>query len=274
MKRILFFETNVFTGATRVTRTFAKKLSGRFETRTVVINDLVKSKEEIQVAINLEQPDILFCSFSVLNSDVITLGKEKGLTVVVRQDYKLSDLSKETKQRVIETYPKSDWIISQTPEMKQEFLDDEALQMCKIKVVDNPLDEEDILHKAAEPNPFPDNGYSHFLWVGRKDSIKDLPTLKKAFSIVHKLYPKTDLTVVSDDPNPYRWIKNADCVVISSRSEASPNVLREALFLGTSVVSTDCSPIIRRILPKECIAEVGNAKMLAIALIRIINHHN
>ncbi len=266
MKRILFFETTIYTGAIRVTRTIAKKISGRFDVRTAVINEIKNPKEEIEEAIGREQPDILFSSFSAINPDVILAGKERNLIVVVRSDYNFKDLSAEAQERILATYPKADWIIAQTPEMKEDLLGKDALQKCRIKVIENPLDEEDILLKASEPNPFPNNGCFHFLWVGRRDPIKDLPTLHKAFDLVHKQYPNTDLTLVSDDNNPYRWIKNADCLVISSVLEASPNVLREALFLGTDVVSTDCSPTVWKLLPRERIVRVEEPGELAEAM--------
>lgn len=263
MKRILFFETPEFTGATRVTRTIEKKVRGHFETRTAVINDKNNIEEEINKAIAKEEPDILFSSFTSINPEVISVGKEYGLIVVVRQDYKLSDVTDTTKKRIFRTYTNADCVIAQTHEMKQELQSYDELKDCRIKVIENLLDEEDILEKAKAPNPFPDNRNFHFLWVGRRDPIKDIPTLQNAFDIVHQHYPKTDLTLVSDDTNPYRWMKNADCIVISSISEASPNVLREALFLGTKVVSTDCSPIVKRLLTSDRIANVSDTNDLA-----------
>ena len=270
MKRILFFETTTFTGATRVTRTIAKKISGRFDVRIAVIREIKSPKEEIEEAIEREKPDILFSSFSAINPDVILAGKERNLIVVVRSDYNFKDLSTEKQERILDTYPKADWIIAQTPEMKEDLLAKDALQKCRIKVIENPLDEEEILLKTSAPNPFPDNGCFHFLWVGRRDPIKDLPTLYKAFELVHEQYPNTDLTLVSDDDNPYRWIKNADCLVICSVSEASPNVLREALFLRIKVVSTDCSPSVRRLLPPEQIAKVSDVESLSRVMLNIV----
>lgn len=272
MKSILFFETADFNGATRVTQTIKKIVRRHYETRSTIIADLDNPEKEICEAIAKEQPDILFSSFASINPEVISVGKEYGLIVVVRQDYKLSDLTDTTKKRIFRTYTNADWIIVQTPEMKQELLSYEALINCRIKVIDNPLDEEDILEKAKAPNPFPDNGNFHFLWVGRRDPIKDIPTLQKAFEIVPKQHPNTDLTLVSDDPNPYRWIKNADCLVISSISEASPNVLREALFLGTKVVSTECSPIVKRLLTPDRIAKVSDVDDLADKMCLAICH--
>lgn len=266
MKKILFFETNEFTGATRVTRTLAKAATKEYEVAFAQVGE--KVREDIESAIARERPDIIFSSFAEINPRVIQAGKQYNLYVIVRNDYNLKDIPEEQKNRIIETYPYADEVIAQTEEMKYELLQNNCADASKIKVMDNPLDEEAILQKAAEPNPFSENGCFHFLWVGRKDPIKDLDTLQAAYGIVKKQVPKTDLTLVSDDPNPYKWMKYADCLVISSLSEASPNVLREALFLGTPVISTDCSETVRKLLPKESIVPVHQPVAMADAMIK------
>jgi glycosyltransferase involved in cell wall biosynthesis len=268
MQKILFFETHEFTGATRVTRTLAKAAAKKYEVAFAYVGNNVK--EDIESAIARERPDILFSSFVEINPVVIQIGKQNNLYVIVRNDYNLKDVSKEQKKRIIETYPFADEVIVQTEEMKYKLLQNVCVDASKIKIMDNPLDEEEILQKAAEPNPFPDNGCFHFLWVGRKAPIKDLPTLQKAFEIVNKLYSQTDLTLVSNDSNPYRWMKNSDCLVISSLSEASPNVLREALFLGTPVISTDCSETVRKLLPSQNIVPTHNPEALAKAMAELV----
>lgn len=160
----------------------------------------------------------------------------------------------------------ADEIIAQTEQMREDLLNALVIDSSKVKVIENPLDEEDIITKVKGPNPFPDNGCFHFLWVSRKDPIKDIETLQRAFDLVHEVCQKTDLTLVSNDPNPYLWMKYADCLVISSRSEASPNVLREALFLGTPVISTDCSQTVRQLLPPHRIVPVHDPEAMACAM--------
>lgn len=268
MKKILFFETNVFTGATRVTHTLAKAAKKEYEVAFAKVGHNVR--EDIETAIKKESPDILFSSFILINPEVILAGKRHSLYVIIRNDYKLEDVGVNVRLRAIETYPFADEVIVQTEEMCQSLLTTLAIDSSKIRVIENPIDEEDILEKAKASNPFPDNDSFHYLWVGRKDPIKDLPTLLKAFEIVHRNNPKTDLTLISDDSNPYRWMKNAGCLVISSKSEASPNVLREAMFLGTPVVSTDCSPDVKKMLPLERVANVGDADELARIMLSIL----
>lgn len=272
MKKILFFEVNEFTGATRVTRTLLKEAKIHYEVAIALVGNQII--EDIESAIAVEKPDTLFSSFIKINPDVIKVGKAKDLEVIIRNDYKLADITEDIKRKVLETYPQANEIIVQTEEMRQELLQFIEIDSSKVRVMDNPLDKEDIITKAKAQNPFPNNGNYHFLWVGRKDPIKDIPTLEKAFEIVHKRYQNTDITFISDDPNPYRWMKYADCLVISSRSEASPNVLREALFIGTPVISTDCSPTVRQLLSPQNIVPVHDSKALAEAMIRMIELHD
>lgn len=267
MKKILFFETNNFTGATRVTRTLAKAAKRDYVVAVAKVGFNVR--EEIESSIELEIPDILFSSFVQINSEVIKIGKQHSLYVIVRNDYKLEDITDDVKRNIIESYPQADEIIVQTEIMRQDLLQLLSVDPRKVKVLENPLDKEDILEKIDVPNPYSSSCF-HFLWVGRKDPIKDLPTLQQAFELVHQNYPQTDLTLVSDDPNPYKWMKYADCLVISSRSEASPNVLREALFIGTPVISTDCSPIVRQLLPPQNIVPIHDPEALAQAMAHMI----
>lgn len=267
MKKILFFETKEFTGATRVTRTLAKAAKQNCEVSFAQVGENVR--EDIESAIAKEQPEILFSSFIQINPEVILAGKRHSLYVIVRNDYKIEDVADSVRTWAVETYPLADEIIAQTEEMRRSLLNIPEIELSRVRVLENPLDEEDILEKAKEPNPFQNNGCYHFLWVGRKDPIKDLPTLQKAFEIVNKENPKTDMTLISDDPNPYRWMKHADCLVISSKSEASPNVLREALFLGTKVISTDCSPTVRKLLQQEYIVPVGDFRRMAEVMIKL-----
>ncbi len=265
MKKILFFETYEFTGATRVTRTLAKAAKQKYIVAFAKVGDNVK--EDIESAIEKENPDILFSSFIHINPEIILTGKQNSLHVIIRNDYKLEDVPESVRLQAIETYPFADEIIAQTEDMLQSMLAIPSVEPSRVRVMENPLDKEDILEKANEPNPFSDNGYYHFLWVGRKDPIKDLPTLQRAFEIVNKENPKTDLTLISDNPNPYKWMKHANCLVISSISEASPNVLREAMFLGTPIVATDCSPTVRDLLHPSSIVPIGDVSALAKAMI-------
>lgn len=180
MKRILFFETPEFTGATRVTRAIAKSLRDQYEEFFAVVNPNSENlRYKISKQVQQQQPNILFSSFVSINPDVIEIGEAMGLTVVIRTNYKLSDIHQSILVRIKETYPHADQLIAQTNEMAEELRNIDGVQSQKIIVLENPLDKEGILLKAAEPNPFSGNGNFHFLWVRREDPIKEVETLKE-----------------------------------------------------------------------------------------------
>ncbi|MEF8823758.1 MAG: glycosyltransferase [Desulfohalobiaceae bacterium] len=75
------------------------------------------------------------------------------------------------------------------------------------------------------------------------------------------------------DANPYAYLARADLFVLSSRFEGSPNVLKEALALGTPVVATDCRSGPREILKDGRygpLVPVDDPKSLAEAMERVL----
>ena len=83
--------------------------------------------------------------------------------------------------------------------------------------------------------------------------------------------------------NPYIYMKNADCFVLSSRNEGLPNVMIEALYLGTPVAAFKCIPVIERIVSegrtgylasKENVEELAAAMEKAVTLGRIETTYN
>jgi glycosyltransferase involved in cell wall biosynthesis len=78
-----------------------------------------------------------------------------------------------------------------------------------------------------------------------------------------------DVSLPGFTANPYAFMSRADLFVLSSRWEGSPNVLTEAMALGTAVVATDCPSGPREILQAGAVAPlvaVGEEDALAEAM--------
>lgn len=216
-----------------------------------------------------EHPDEVFCSLIHLNDEIVRASKiVGGIKVILRNNYNLSDVSRILVEKAKYAYPQADLVIAQTERMKQELIDVCGVSEEIIKVIDNPVDTEYIDEKlSGVSSPYPDDGNKHFCWVGRYDYIKGVDILIEGLAKAYHQNPIISLYMIGsideDNPycqsilemvksnglsdivhfigfqdNPYQWIKNADCFIIPSRSEANSNVLKEAVYLGTSVIMT------------------------------------
>jgi glycosyltransferase involved in cell wall biosynthesis len=137
------------------------------------------------------------------------------------------------------------------------------------------------------------------LSVGRLVRAKDYPTLIRAFALVRKRQecrlivlgegrqrPRLESLIrrlgLADSvdlpgfaPNPFAYMARADLLALSSIFEGNPNVLVEAMAVGTPCVATDC-----RSGPRETLAggrygplvPTGDARALAQALLATLAH--
>lgn len=172
----------------------------------------------------------------------------------------------------------------------------------QLKVVRNPVINDDLLSKATAPLDYPamiDQQGPIILGAGRLTRQKDFPTLLRAFARFADerdahliilgdgedrdalLALATDLGVLSRvslpgfQTNPWCWMRRANVFALSSLWEGSPNSLTEALALGVPVVSTDCPSGPRELLQNGNIAPLvtmGDDQALAEAIEQMIDN--
>lgn len=227
-----------------------------------------------------EKPDIVFSSVMYISTKFMPFKwLFPKVKVVLRCENYLYTFTRMQQLRIGMTYRMADHIIAQTQEMKDELMVRLHIGEKKIEVLPNPIDKEMIDRETASvASPYPDNGRKHYVAVGRFAYQKGFDILAKAFCSVCRELKDTDLYIIGDSdadggkihseimaiakaeqyedrihcigysPNPYPYIKYADCFVLSSRWEGLPNVLLESLYLHTPVATTMCIPIISRIV--------------------------
>ena len=255
MKRIIFTLGDIPTGAERVVKTIAKQLdTSLYESFFVTL----QSGDKIGDSLVQLKPDIVFCSQVHWAQQVADSVLEySNIDLVFRCNYMLDDIQSEVVKQVGKSYRKAKLIIAQTNAMKKQLIEMLSIPSEKIIVHHNPVDREGMFELAGECSPYPNDAKRHFAWVGRFDPIKDLPTLIDAFKLARtynnnialyligecptpEYYQEDGVYLVGYQQNPYPWIKYADSLILCSKSEAMPNVILEAIALGTHVICTKC----------------------------------
>jgi glycosyltransferase involved in cell wall biosynthesis len=174
----------------------------------------------------------------------------------------------------------------------------------RIVVIRNPVITPDLRTRAAAPCPhrwlsaLERQRTPVIVAAGRLERQKDFTTLLRAFAMLRRHRPcrlillgdgswRPRLESLIDDlgigsavelpghqQNPYPFLANADLFALSSIWEGSPNVLTEAMALGTPVVATDCPSGPRETLDGGRfgpLVAVGDAEGLAAAMARTLS---
>lgn len=249
-----------------------------------------------------EKPDVIFSSITFVNTKLLALAPFfPKIKFIVRNNNYLYTLSAMQKLVLRVFYRFADAIIAQTDEMSLELIDKIKLPKKKIFTLQNPIDVMTIDEKKNELSPFKEKNNIVYVASGRCQPVKGFDILVKAFKLVLNQQPNARLHIlgkitenceacynevanlakdlgVSDrvvfegfQLNPYVFVKNADCFVLSSRNEGLPNVLIESLYLGTPVAATKCIPVISRIVEDGVngfLAESEDAESLASAMLK------
>lgn len=191
-----------------------------------------------------------------------------------------STLGKLTDAAMKLLYRRADCVVTVSKLIEQDFMTHYGIPEKKIRTIYNPYNFEEMLEKGNVPlteteQRFYDSGFV-FLNVGRIMYQKGIWHLVKAFSLVQAKHPETRLVLVGEDlsdgklttllenlnltdrvmltgrtRNPYQYMKNADCYVLSSLFEGFPNAMVEAMACGCPVIAADCKSGPREILYEQ-----------------------
>lgn len=252
-----------------------------------------------------ESPDVVFASTMYINTKLLMLRNFfPKIKFIVRSENNFFSFNKKQQIMIRLMYRRADKIIAQTEEMRKELIEKAKLPQNRVVAIQNPQDFNSISALANEDSPFMDKEKIYYVASGRFALAKGFDILVMAFAQVLKKIKNAELYIVGrntdsnedyylqikkqiDDlglcekvhcvgyqKNPYVFVKNANCFVLSSRNEGLPNVLIEALYLGTPAAATTCIPAIERIVENGktgFLAVPENAESLADAMLKAVS---
>ncbi len=175
-------------------------------------------------------------------------------------------------------YGKADRIIAVAEGIKQDLVENFGIPESKIQVIHNPIDVTRICRLARQEVDHPwikQKKAPLVVAVGRLVRVKGFDLLIHAFAelpdqldtrlmiigdgperaalqhLAKRLGLEQRVTFVGFQQNPWKFMKRADCLALSSRTEGLPMVIGEALALELPVIATDCSHGVREYLEES-----------------------
>jgi len=224
---------------------------------------------------NLE-PDIVYSTLyrTSIALDLSLMGIKKKPMIILRNPnspkltLESKSLSPMMKFLLEKSYRNADFVLAQTPEMKEEISYYYDIKKEKIKVFLNPIDSENIDNNVKNiQSPFIEDKIN-IVAAGRLAYEKGFDVLLKSLKLVIKKNDKYFLHIIGKDvgeeknliklvdslnlakyvkfwgfqKNPYQFFYFSDLYVLSSRREGLPNTVLENLYLQKPIVATNCIP--------------------------------
>jgi glycosyltransferase involved in cell wall biosynthesis len=199
-------------------------------------------------------------------------------------------------------YPWADAVVAVSGGVADDLSQTMGVPRGYVQVIYNPVVTPDLAEKAKAPLDHPwfrEGEPPVILAVGRLTAQKDFGMLIRAFARVRQARParlmilgegedrplledlvrqlgvEQDVSLPGFVTNPYPYMTHAAMFVLSSRWEGLPTVLVEALYCGTSLISTDCPSGPGEILKNGQygrLVPVGDDIALAKAIVTTLDH--
>ncbi|MGL5574650.1 MAG: glycosyltransferase [Sarcina sp.] len=243
--------------------------------KEIVYKTYIKEKYDVEIAAGDGIPSRIVAGSANKNSKKISWIHMD----VQERGSKLKEFNDIKKARKI--YSSFDDIICVSKSCKKSF--EEKFGLNNLKVVYNPINNVEIKRLANEELDYLQiipKDIMNFIAVGRIEEQKGFDKLVRVHkrlieeNLMHRIILLGDgskkveiedfikknklentFKILGFRSNPYKYIKNADIFILSSRDEAYPTVLIESVIIGTPIIATNCCGV-------EEILEEGSLGMI------------
>ena len=159
-------------------------------------------------------------------------------------------------------YGNLDLIIAQSEYMKSDLCANYNISINKVLVINNFVDIDRIHPMSVSNRRVFKNNKFNLITVGRLEKVKGYDKLihvaknlgtefhitiigdgkekQSLLNLITELDVKDKVTLLGFKGNPYKYMVQADCFILTSRFEGFPNVLLEANACGIPIVAFDC----------------------------------
>jgi len=221
--------------------------------------------------IRKEQPHVVFSTLTHLNFILAIVKKfvSSNIKFVARESNTISSSLKDEKfpwlfrffyERAYKTF---DLIICQSKAMAADLVTNFKIPLSRLKIIYNPLDVDLIMANITKGNPQQaERSRIELISVGRLNPQKGFDRLLKIMTLLHDFDFR--LRILGDgvlkeslikqahalgldskvhflgiQENPFRYMAESDCLLLTSYYEGLPNVVLEANACGLSVIAFD-----------------------------------
>lgn len=219
------------------------------------------------------RPDLVFSNLSHLNL-VLAVSRvlmPRSIKFMARESSVVSLNIQQYRAKLVwrflykSFYRRLDMVVCQTITMQDDIIKQFSVPAGQTTIIRNPVDHKNISFLAKQGmeklSVQPNKSRFRFVFVGGLRREKRVDRLLRAIALVPP--DRASVDIVGDGPerpmlvqlckdlrlaaqvrfigfqaNPYSWIKAADALLLTSDYDAAPNVVLEALALGTPVIST------------------------------------
>jgi glycosyltransferase involved in cell wall biosynthesis len=265
-----------------------------FSKKNLTILNQIRATYRLMRILKRAKPDVLFASIFLNNiqtSIAHWLSKDSSSLILREANAPSQEWPKSRFYHIAKIigpwlYNRADRIVVSAKQQGDDVISYIGVPAKKITQIGNPTigkSVSDLAQEALPQSTISSIRSPLFLAVGRLTEQKAFDVLLAAFAIlrtklaagtlfilgegemrselqalVEKLGMKDHVFMPGADLNPFRYMSKADVFVLSSRYEGLPNVLIQALFVGTRCVATDCISGPREILENGALGRLVN----------------